>query len=296
MEKDRKRIRFLLVFCILIVIAFALKFLAERFDYFHPSRLLSFKDTEIRSLTLSGEKTSQTLIPKKNGWYVQKYGLDFPAEPGKAETLIRTLHGLTAGNIVSRNTKKSSEFGIGKSKIVLRTVAKTTVVYVGLTYLSDDAYIRIDNQPAIYIGQGMGHVSIENDYRDLSVPFISDTKGIQSVTVHYKKTMTLAKSGETWQANNTSVPDIQVQSYLDNLSHLQANDITPLRELSKEIPELRIEIKKGDKTLQAQFYREDKENVIMHFTGSAYLYRISDVYISALEKTESDFTSPTIQP
>lgn len=299
MKKNGKRVQFLVSLLFIAAAAFALKRFIPTTSYFRPVKLMTFSDQGITRITLTGETKNQALIQKNGAWFVEKNGTDFKADTSKVDTLLKTLHALTAENIVSRNMKKQADFGIGKAMVVLQTPGKKYTVYVGSPYLSEDAYVRFDGQNEIFIGSGMGVLFLDGDYRDLSVPFLTNTGEIQSVEINSKGTKSLlTRTGNTWRGpTGAPLSNTIVESYLNDLASLQASDILPLQPSLKGTPDLIIRLKTKDKTgeMVAEFYPGD-QSMKLFFTGAKALYEIPKVYVSSLEKKEADFIQPTTQP
>lgn len=298
MEKNRKRLAALFTVCFFVIAIIAARQYVPTLPFFQPAPLLSFKDSDINRIDLVGMNKKQTLVRQNGTWIVPVNGTDFPADSDKVNNLLKTLHIMSADSVVSRNKNKFGNFGIGTSKIVLETKSKTSTLYVGTASLGDNAYARLDNQDMVFDAKNLGTVYLDTDYRNLYIPIIGNTGNVQSVQIDYQgETVTLTQSGNTWHnQSDTPVSDSIVDTYLQNVAHLQGSDILPRHTPPAGSLLLTVTVKEKGKDKTIRFYSASKQQIEVDVAGAPYLYVLPEVYVSALEKKGSDFTSPTVQP
>lgn len=298
MEKSKKRLAFLFSLCFIILAVFVLRAVLPRIPVFRPAPLMPFKDADIKQIDLTGTTRGQTVIRQNGSWLVPKDGINYGADTDKVSNLLQVLHAISGGDVVSRNKDKFADFGIGKQSITVETKTGKYTIYVGASALANDAYARFDSRPEVFIAKDLGSVYLEDDLRDMKLSLVQNPANVQSLQVDLRgEQVALIKSGNTWHTKGeTPVSDSAVERYIGDVAGLQGYDMFPRPFAPAAAPDLTVVIKEGKGNKAVHFYPYNEQGLLADIEGSRYIYAVDRAFVASLEKKETDFISPTIQP
>lgn len=298
MEKSKKRLAFLFSLGFIILAVFVLRAALPRMPVFRPAPLMPFKDADVKQIDLTGTTRSQAVIRQNGSWLVPKDGINYRADTNKVANLLKVLHTVSGGDVVSRNKDKFADLGIGKQSITVEAKNGKYTVYVGANYLANDVYARFDNRPEVFIAKDLGSVNLEDDLRDLRLSLVQNPANVQSLQVDFQgEQVVLIKSGNTWHTKGeTPVSDVAVERYIEDIAGLQGFDMFLRPFAPAGAPDLTVVVKEGKGSKAVHFYQHNEQGLLADIEGSEYVYAVDRAFVASLEKKETDFVSPTIQP
>ncbi|MFA5135804.1 MAG: DUF4340 domain-containing protein [Patescibacteria group bacterium] len=291
MEQNRKRLLVLLVLLLFMAIAFITSSFLPSLVHKMRQSLFSLTQENLRGYIITGDIKNQSLVHDKNVWVVKKDNVIFPADPEKINRITDILNNLTKETVVSENIKKHALFGIDKKKITIQTTAGEKKLYIGKYYAGNAHYARIGNENQIFLGEGLGELNLDEDYRDLNTDFIANKEDINSILIESShNTTTLAKKGKEWSIGAQRASITKVDQFLNDLITLEASDILPEKDKLQTTDEsFSITTKGKDSATHILFVPYNETSYKVQSSSSTLTYVVADVYVSALQKNIDDF-------
>lgn len=238
--------------------------------------------------------TKETILYKKNDqWFLKKDSLEYKADEERVNNIIDNILAFKKEEVVSNNKNKHQELGIGQQLVRFKVKNKTISIYIGKTSGITKNYVRINDENEVYVTEGFTDIFYPDDYRDLSVHFISDENKITSVTINYSgKNTILDKKNNDWFTNDKKLKKERIDFFLNDLKTLKATDIYKDENINNELiePALIIIAKEGSKEQKADFFTKDKDKYLLKTSNSNHIFEIASGYVESLKKEEKDFS------
>jgi len=272
---------------------FAIFFLKNELPKYLPQKtnqpFSSLKKNQISEIVLTKDKTTH-IYKKDKALYVKKEDDEFLADNERINKIIESFINLKKESVVSSNKNKHRELGIDKQKIELKTEEKIYVVYIGSTSGLSNNYVRINNEDNAFVAEGFNDVFTPDDYRDLSVHFVSDEAKITSIEIDSElEKIFLTKEKSDWKIDNKIAKKDRVDFFINDLKTLKAKDIFSKEKVIPVVKTLSIKIKEVGKEKTIAFYLQDENNYLAKTSISEYIYQIPAAYVASLKKEEKDF-------
>ncbi len=288
MEKNTQRLRLLIIIVFFLAAAVFLKNKLPSLT--NVGSQLAFpklnQDT-ITAIDIRETAGTVTINKRNNQWFVNKNGVDYPADGDRINSILDNLRTLKKGEAVSTNKKNQAGFGIGRQEITLHGKNNYTL-YLGDTTSSDQYYVRIGKNNTVFIAGNLDNILAPADYRDLSIHLVDDENKVKNIKIDYSsKETVLVKNNNQWKVNNTNAVKEQVDYYINDLKTLKATDIFLKNPISYSMAPA-LTITADGKT--AVFFEKDKDNYYSEISGDKKYYQIPAVYVSSLMKEQKDFT------
>ena len=297
MKRNRTRLIKLLIFFLIFFVVFILKNeFANWRTKFLPQKsnqpFSSIKKEGVTDVILTKDKTTHIYKKDKN-WYVKKDNNEFKADEERINKIIDTIINLKKDSVVSKNKNKHREIGIDKQKIEFKTNNKNYLIYVGaLAGLSQFSgnFVRIDNEDDVFIAEGFEDTFTSDDYRNLSVHFVTNESGISNLEISFEdKRAELIKKSDNWLIGNKNAKKDRVDFFINDLKTLKSTDIFAKDKMIPDFISLTIKIVENNKEKSIGFYKLDENNYLAKSSTSEYIYQIPAAYIASLKKEEKDF-------
>lgn len=291
MKKNRKRLLVLSFVLIVFLTLFYSKDFILKYTTPKTPSLFSLTNDNTSQFLLTGESLSQKVIKNGGKWFIEKNGKQFAADPEKMATLIQTLNGLSQETIVSRNKNKHTDFGIGVEIIVVKTIDREQTLHLGKPYGSSARYARLSKEDAVFVGDNLQSILINNDFRDLKTHVLDDDSSLQSMEIEMNGVKTkLLKNKDGWTLGEKKLKSGTVNYYINDLKNLTATDIIEANaKITQTNPTLTIRLKTQKQEDEISFIKYDEKSYAMKSPSYPWLLLIQEVNVASLQKQEKDF-------
>lgn len=291
--ENSKRLRYLFIALIFLAVVIYGRGAFDR--YLAQSSNAVFKDTqpaEIDKLEIDGDK-KQELYRKEKNWFVKNEKTEFRADMERVDALLKELTSFSRGDTVSVNKDKHGDFGIAKRAVTFYAKGKDHTIYIG-NATGNGVYARLGSENEVFLADGLSDPFIPADYRDLTVPILSDknnTDKVESVNINYGKiSLFLKKEKDDWKIDGKPAKKDRVEFFLNDLATLKAADIkTDDKKLTGA--EIVVGIKENGKERSASFYKVSDTDYLAILSGAEKThYTVAASYVASMKKTAKDFT------
>ena len=277
-----------------LVIIIAIFFIRSELPNIFPEKLdqpfVGIDKDQVKEIVFNKNEAT-TVYKKGNAWYVKKDGSEFKADQERINRIIASILNLKKNSIVSNNINKHKDLGIDKQKIDIKIAGRTYSIYIGNATGLANNYIRIDKENDVFPGEGLIEVFTPADYRNLSIPLVTDESKIDLIEINNNDRLTtLFKKDNDWKIGDKLVKSDRIDFYINDLKNLKANDIYPKDYPLPDIPPSDIiKIKESTKEKSINFYPQNENYYLAKISESEFIYQIQTAYVASLKKETGDF-------
>jgi hypothetical protein len=239
----------------------------------------------------------QIVLEKMGGQWMLTSPLHYPASPTATEQLLTQLKDIKLESLISSNPEKQSLFKVDSSGTVItvyeHNAAKPAFIVgkEGSDYLS--VYVRKVGSNDVYLAQGLHGYTINkqvHEWRDKTI-FKTVPQSISQITFHYgDTTFALRQTNNMWFVDTDSAQQGTVESFLNAISNLQADDFIDSTITKLPAPRLILDIAAANNG-QIRLYPagKDVKKYIVQVAGFSQLFELMEYSAERLMKHRKDF-------
>lgn len=294
---SRRDARLLWLFIVLLVLTVFFLSKNQVGKIFLPKNTQPFAPVtlnRIQNVVIQNESGQTEDMYKKNGhWYLMKNQVEFRADDERIHSLITSMVSVKKDTVVSTNTNKQGDFGIGRKKIILKDQNSAFTLFIGDTANISDNFVRADGENEVFTASGFDSVFSPFDYRDLLVHFVLSEDAVSTIEIQYSgSTTSLTKNQNSWTTGNRAAVKERVDFFLNDLQTLKAHDLFSQKPSSVQLenPQLMIRVRESGVEKTMEFFQTDDHNMYLATASSSnMIFQIPAAYVDSLKKVEKDF-------
>jgi len=292
MKKNTSRlIGVMIVLFFLSALLFSIRFISLSGQKKIAQPYAKLDEKNISEIIIEGIPAKVLLHKESNAWYIQENKTSYPADTEKIKKIIEAVKGFKKDEVVSTNTNKHKEFGIGNQTLSFVVNKKKNTLFIGNGYAFEKNYVRLNDEKEIYIAGGFQSILSESSYKELLLNLIGDENKVDSITIVYPDNqIQLKKNNNDWLVNNKKIDKNKAVFLLSDLKGLQATDML-IEDIDPAVKgnTIAIVINENRKERTVNLYQLDDDYYRVKISDNKYIYKISTSSIESLMKKEEDF-------